>query len=101
MAFSMMGAMGDYMAEKTREIVKIDLANIADDENNDFEVTGGTEIEKKNALLKDSIEQFGLLDPLIVLPAGCGMYTLISGHRRKLMHERLAAEGKEEFRKVD
>lgn len=58
MAFSMMGAMGDYMAEKTREIVKIDLANIADDENNDFEVTGGTEIEKKNALLKDSIEQF-------------------------------------------
>lgn len=29
------------------------------------------------------------------------MYTLISGHRRKLMHERLAAEGKEEFRKVD
>ena len=38
----MMGAMGDYMAEKTREIVKIDLANIADDENNDFEVTGGT-----------------------------------------------------------
>ena len=101
MAFSMMGAMGDYMAEKTREIVKIDLANIADDENNDFEVMGGTEIEKKNALLKASIEQFGLLDPLIVRPAGSGMYTLISGHRRKLMHERLAAEGKEEFRKVD
>lgn len=101
MAFSMMGAMGDYMAEKTREIVKIDLENIQDDEKNDFEVEGSTEIETKNALLKDSIEQFGLLDPCVVRPAGGGKYTLISGHRRKLMHERLAAEGKEQFRRVD
>lgn len=101
MAFSMMGAMGDYMAEKTREIVKIYLDDIKDDANNDFEVTGSEEIKKKNALLKDSIEQFGLLDPLVVRPAGDGKYTLISGHRRKLMHERLVAEGKEEFSKVD
>ena len=101
MSFSMMNAMGDYMAEKPREIVKIDLADIVDDENNDFEVEGGTEIEKKNALLKDSIEQFGLLDPLTVRPTGNGKYKLISGHRRKLAHARLVAEGKEEFRKVD
>ena len=53
--FSMLGAMGAYMDEKAREIVKIDLDDIVDDENNDFEVEGGTEIEKKNALLKDSI----------------------------------------------
>ena len=101
MSFSMMNAMGDYMAEKPREIVKIDLADILDDENNDFEVEGGTDIEIKNALLKDSIEQFGLLDPLTVRPAGGGKYTLISGHRRKLAHERLVAEGKTEFQKVD
>lgn len=101
MGFSMLGAMGDYMAEKTREIVKIDLENIMEDEKNDFEVEGSTEIEAKNALLKDSIEQFGLLDPCIVRPAGGGKYTLISGHRRKLMHERLAQEGKEQFRKID
>nr|DAE59508.1 MAG TPA: chromosome partitioning protein [Caudoviricetes sp.] len=101
MSFSMMNAMGDYMAEKPREIVKIDLADILDDENNDFEVEGGTDIEIKNALLKDSIEQFGLLDPLTVRPAGGGKYRLISGHRRKLAHERLVAEGKTEFRKVD
>ena len=72
MSFSMMNAMGDYMAEKPREIVKIDLADILDDENNDFEVEGSTDIEVKNALLKDSIEQFGLLDPLTVRPAGGG-----------------------------
>ncbi len=101
MSFSMMNAMGDYMAEKPREIVKIDLADILDDENNDFEVEGSTDIEIKNALLKDSIEQFGLLDPLTVRPAGGGKYKLISGHRRKLAHERLVAEGKTEFRKVD
>lgn len=101
MSFSMMNAMGDYMAEKPREIVKIDLADILDDENNDFEVEGGTDIEIKNALLKDSIEQFGLLDPLTVRPAGGGKYKLISGHRRKLAHERLVAEGKTEFQQVD
>lgn len=101
MSFSMMNAMGDYMAEKPREIVKIDLADILDDENNDFEVEGGTDIEIKNDLLKDSIEQFGLLDPLTVRPAGGGKYKLISGHRRKLAHERLVAEGKTEFQKVD
>lgn len=101
MSFSMMGAMGDYMAEKPREIVKIDLADILDDENNDFEVEGGNDIEIKNALLKDSIEQFGLLDPLTVRPAGGGKYKLISGHRRKLAHERLVAEGKTEFQQVD
>lgn len=101
MSFSMMNAMGDYMAEKPREIVKIDLADILDDENNDFEVEGGTDIEIKNDLLKDSIEQFGLLSPLTVRPAGGGKYKLISGHRRKLAHERLVAEGKTEFQKVD
>lgn len=101
MSFSMMNAMGDYMAEKPREIVKIDLADILDDENNDFEVEGSTDIEAKNALLKDSIEQFGLLDPLTVRPAGGRKYKLISGHRRKLAHERLVAEGKTEFQKVD
>lgn len=101
MAFSMLGAMGDYMAEKPREIVKIDLADIVDDENNDFEVEGSIEIEQKNALLKDSIEQFGLLDPLTVRPCGDGKYKLISGHRRKLAHERLVKEGKTAFRKVD
>lgn len=101
MSFSMMNAMGDYMAEKPREIVKIDLADILDDENNDFEVEGGTDIEIKNDLLKDSIEQFGLLDPVTVRPAGGGKYKLISGHRRKLVHERLVAEGKTKFQKVD
>lgn len=101
MGFSMMGAMGDYMAKKNREIVKIRLDKIKEDEKNDFEVTGGVEIEKKNALLKDSIEQFGLLDPLVVRPSGDGDYILVSGHRRKLMHDRLVEEGKTQFEQAE
>ena len=101
MAFSMAASMGGYIAEKQREIIKIDIDNIIDDERNDFEVEGSVEIETKNDLLKDSIEQFGLLDPCTVRPAGDGKYKLISGHRRTLMHRRLADEGKEKFRKVD
>lgn len=101
MGFSMMGAMGDYMAKKNREIVKIRLDKIREDEKNDFEVTGGVEIEKKNALLKDSIEQFGLLDPLVVRPSGDGDYILVSGHRRKLMHDRLVEEGKTQFEQAE
>ena len=71
MAISMAASMGGYMAEKQREIIKIDIDNIVDDENNDFEVEGSTEIETKNDLLKDSIEQFGLLDPCTVRPILC------------------------------
>lgn len=101
MGFSMMGAMGDYMAKKNREIVKIRLNKIKEDEKNDFEVMGGVEIEKKNAMLKDSIEQFGLLDPLVVRPSGDGNYILVSGHRRKLMHDRLVEEGKTQFEQAE
>ena len=101
MVFSMMGAMGDYMAKKNREIVKIRLDKIKEDEKNDFEVMGGVEIEKKNAMLKDSIEQFGLLDPLVVRPSGDGNYILVSGHRRKLMHDRLVEEGKTQFEQAE
>ena len=101
MGFSMTGAMGDYMAKKNREIVKIRLDKIKEDEKNDFEVTGGVEIEKKNALLKDSIEQFGLLDPLVVRPSGDGAYILVSGPRRKRMDERLVKEGKTQFEQAE
>lgn len=101
MGFSMMGAMGDYMAKKNREIIKIRLNKIKEDEKNDFEVMGGVEIEKKNAMLKDSIEQFGLLDPLVVRPSGDGNYILVSGHRRKLMHDRLVEEGKTQFEQAE
>ena len=37
----------------------------------------------KNHLLKESIEKYGILNPLIVRPVPDGVYEIISGHRRK------------------
>ena len=34
-------------------------------------------------LLKESIEKYGILNPLIVRPVPDGVYEIISGHRRK------------------
>ena len=104
MAFSMMEAMGDYMAEKNKEIVKIHIDKLHNDPNNCFKVLGGNDkdLRAKNELLKDSIEQYGLLDPIIVRPhpTAEGHYMVVSGHRRLFAHEMLAKDGKKEFENV-
>ena len=40
-------------------------------------------------LLKESIEKYGVLNPLIVRPLKEGVYEIISGHRRKFAAEEL------------
>ena len=104
MAFSMMEAMGDYMAEKNKEIVKIHVDKLHSDPNNCFKVLGGNDkdLRAKNELLKDSIEQYGLLDPIIVRPhpTAEGHYMVVSGHRRLHAHDMLVSDGKKEFENV-
>lgn len=104
MAFSMMEAMGDYMAEKNKEIVKIHIDKLHSDPNNCFKVLGGNDkdLRAKNELLKDSIEQYGLLDPIIVRPhpTAEGHYMVVSGHRRRHAHAMLVSDGKKEFENV-
>lgn len=39
--------------------------------------------DKEMYLLKESIEKYGILNPLIVRPVPDGVYEIISGHRRK------------------
>ena len=41
-------------------------------------------------LLQESIEKYGILNPLIVRPVPDGYYEIISGHRRKHAAEKLA-----------
>ena len=41
------------------------------------------------SLLKDSIEKYGILNPIIVRPTSDGVYEIISGHRRKHAAEML------------
>ena len=40
-------------------------------------------------LLQESIEKYGILNPLIVRPVPDGYYEIISGHRRKHAAEKL------------
>lgn len=87
---------------KTNVVLQIDLELLKDDPNNFFETEGGTDIEEKNAEMKDSIEDDGLLNPVIVRPDPDeeGKFLVVSGHRRKLIYTRLAAEGKEKYKKM-
>lgn len=57
--------------------IKIDL--IDDFENHPYQVNDDEELEQ----LKQSIEQNGLLNPLVVRKKDNGRYELLSGHRRK------------------
>ena len=44
---------------------------------------------KEMFLLQESIEKYGILNPLIVRPVPDGYYEIISGHRRKHAAEKL------------
>ena len=41
------------------------------------------------ARLMESIERYGIMNPLIVMPTTEGFYRIISGHRRKYCAEKL------------
>ena len=45
--------------------------------------------DKEMFLLQESIEKYGILNPLIVRPVPDGYYEIISGHRRKHAAEKL------------
>ena len=67
---------------KTQEI---DISLIDSFENHPFKVT----LDHDMILLMDSIDERGLLTPIIVRPKENGRYELISGHRRKYACEKL------------
>ena len=74
------------------QIEYIDIDKLHADEKNFYALTG---IEQ----LMSSIELLGLQQPVRVRPEGEG-YVIISGHRRSEAIRRLAAEGREDLRKV-
>lgn len=74
------------------QIEYIDIDKLRADEKNFYALTG---IEQ----LMSSIELLGLQQPVRVRPEG-EEYVIISGHRRSEAIRRLAAEGREDLRKV-
>ena len=75
------------MAEKENEsnrlfedekVIEIEIERLRSFKDHPFKVTD----DKEMHLLKDSIKQYGVLNPLIVRPVPDGVYEIISGHRR-------------------
>ena len=72
------------------KIIEIEIERLHSFKNHPFQVKDDNEMH----LLKESIEKYGILTPLIVRPVPDGVYEIIAGHRRRYAAELL------EYRKV-
>ena len=60
-------------------IIEIEIERLRPFKEHPFQVKD----DKEMFLLQESIEKYGILNPLIVRPVPDGYYEIISGHRRK------------------
>ena len=72
----------DLAVEK---VVELGLERLRPFENHPFKVKE----DEAMARLMESIERYGIMNPLIVMPTMEGFYRIISGHRRKYCAEKL------------
>ena len=66
-------------------IIEIEIERFRPFKEHPFQVKD----DKEMFLLQESIEKYGILNPLIVRPVPDGYYEIISGHRRKHAAEKL------------
>ncbi len=71
--------------EKEERIIEIEIERLRPFKEHPFQVKD----DKEMFLLQESIEKYGILNPLIVRPVPDGYYEIISGHRRKHAAEKL------------
>ena len=71
--------------ETNNGICEIKIGSLHPFPNHPFQVKD----DKEMFLLQESIEKYGILNPLIVRPVPDGYYEIISGHRRKHAAEKL------------
>ena len=71
--------------EKEERIIAIEIERLRPFKEHPFQVKD----DKEMFLLQESIEKYGILNPLIVRPVPDGYYEIISGHRRKHAAEKL------------
>ena len=67
------------------KVVELGLERLRPFENHPFKVKE----DEVMARLMESIERYGIMNPLIVMPTTEGFYRIISGHRRKYCAEKL------------
>ena len=71
--------------ESEERIIEIEIERLRPFKEHPFQVKD----DKEMFLLQESIEKYGILNPLIVRPVPDGYYEIISGHRRKYAAEKL------------
>ena len=67
------------------QIIEMDIDRLHDFKNHPFRV----ETDANMLELRDSIEKYGILTPILVRPVLDGYYEIISGHRRKYAAKQL------------
>ena len=72
-------------SEEGDQVLELDINRLRAFKNHPFKVTADMSMVE----LKDSIEKYGILNPLIVRPVPEGYYEIISGHRRKFAAKQL------------
>lgn len=70
---------------EVEKVVEISLERLRPFENHPFKVRDDEAMEQ----LMESIEKYGIMNPLVVMPTMEGVYRIISGHRRKYCAEEL------------
>lgn len=70
---------------EVEKVVEIGLERLRPFENHPFKVKE----DEAMTQLMESIEQYGIMSPLIVMPTTEGVYRIVSGHRRKYCAEKL------------
>ncbi len=78
-------AIAEQIEIQNEMIVEIELSRLRSFENHPFKVQADSQMIE----LKDSIEKYGILNPLIIRPRKDGTYEIISGHRRRYAAEQL------------
>lgn len=71
--------------EEREKVIEIEIERLREFKEHPFLVKEDKEMQS----LKESIAEYGILDPLIVRPKLEGVYEIISGHRRKHAAEQL------------
>ena len=79
-----------YEAIPEEMVIEIETERLRDFRDHPFKIRDDTQMRS----LKESIEKYGILTPLIVRPVPEGCYEIISGHRRRYIAKSLG------FRKV-
>ena len=74
-----------FNLDADEKVIQIELERLISFKNHPFKVQEDSDME----MLIDSIEKYGILNPLIVRPLKEGVYEIVSGHRRKYAAEKL------------